>query len=60
MAYFGNRPDKPGSVPGSQSGFVQERQEAHRRAVRGRVERRLKNGRAERGGRGARTLRAAR
>lgn len=57
MANFGVRPAKPGSVPGSQSGFTEERQQAHRRAVRGRIERRLKNGRRERSLRAMRSAR---
>lgn len=60
MANFGARPAKPGSVPGSQSGFTEERQQAHRRALRGRIERRLKNGRRERSGRSLRAMRSAR
>lgn len=57
MANFGVRPAKPGSVPGSQAGFKEERQQAHRRAVRGRIERRLKDGRRERSLRAMRSAR---
>lgn len=57
MAYFGRKPEKPGSKPGAASGFQTEEQMAHRRAVRGRVERRLKDGRRERNTRAMRSAR---
>jgi hypothetical protein len=60
MAYFGNRPKKPGSVPGAASGFQDQKELAHRRGVRGRLERRLKDGRRERAGRNTRQMRSAR
>lgn len=60
MAYFGRKPEKPGSKPGAASGFQTEEQMAHRRAVRGRLERRLKDGRRERAGRNTRAMRSAR
>lgn len=60
MAYFGRRPEKPGSTPGAGSGFAEQKEQTHRRAVRGRLERRLKDGRRERAGRNLRTARAAR
>lgn len=57
MAYFGRKPKKPGSVPGSQSGNVQkERLERVQAAVR----RAVSEPRAERAGRALRTLRNAR
>jgi hypothetical protein len=60
MAYFGNRPKKPGSVPGAASGFQDQEKLTHRRAIRGRIERRLKDGRRERAGRNTRAMRSAR
>lgn len=60
MAFFGRKPKKPGSVPGSQSGGVQERQQARVRGIVQRVERRLSAGRPERAGRADRTGRKAR
>lgn len=60
MAYFGRKPEKPGSKPGAASGFPEEREMTHRRADRGRLERRLKDGRRERAGRNLRAARAAR
>lgn len=60
MAYFRNRPKKPGSRPGAGSGFEEERQEAHRRRTAKRLERGLKVGRPGRPGRNLRAARAAR
>lgn len=66
MAYFGRRPKKPGSVPGSQSGFVQERrQERVERAVlrfvtQSRPSRQQRPSRARRAVRAARTERRGR
>lgn len=60
MAYFGNRPKKPGSVPGAASGFQEQRNAGRAKAARGRLERRLKDGRRERAGRNTRQMRSAR
>lgn len=60
MAYFGNKPAKPGSKPGAGSGFAEREQIAHRRAVIKRLERGLTGGRSPRAGRAGRNLRTAR
>lgn len=60
MAYFGRKPEKPGSTPGAGSGFAEQEEMTRRRGVRGRIERRLKDGRRERAGRNLRAARAAR
>lgn len=60
MAYFGRKPEKPGSKPGAASGFAEQEEMTRRRAIRGRVERRLKDGRRERAGRNVRQMRSAR
>lgn len=57
MAFFGRKPKKPGSVPGSASGFTQERRAERLSAV---VERLESAGRPSRPGRASRALRAAR
>lgn len=60
MAYFGRKPEKPGSVPGSQSGGKEGRAAAR---VRGMVERRQRAqaiGRTERSGNAVRNARSGR
>lgn len=57
MAYFGRKPEKPGSVPGSQAGNVQK-ERAER--ILGAVERAVKNPRPVRAGRQNRAVRALR
>lgn len=57
MAYFGRKPQKPGSVPGAGSGFEeQERQER----VGGAIARRVDQGRPSRAGRALKAVRGAR
>ena len=60
MAYFGRKPEKPGSVPGSQSGRKQERVASRVRGVVGRVERSLAAGRPERRANAVRNARSSR
>lgn len=60
MAYFGRKPEKPGSVPGSQSGGKQERAAARVRGVVGRAQRAAVNGRSERSGNAVRNARSGR
>lgn len=60
MAYFGRKPEKPGSVPGSQSGGKQERAAARVRGAAGRLARRAADGRRERQGVTARAARSSR
>lgn len=58
MAYFGRKPKKPGSVPGSQSGDT--RQDRAVRRFLGVTERVVEAGRPLRPGRASKTVRAAR
>lgn len=60
MAYFGRRPEKPGSVPGSQSGGQQERAAARVRGVVGRFQRAEAAGRPGRVNRAVRNTRGSR
>lgn len=60
MAYFGRRPDKPGSVPGEGNGFRGERQRAHVRGQLERLERRIEQGRPARPTRAQTAARAVR
>lgn len=60
MAYFGRKPEKPGSVPGSQSGGKQERAAQRVRGVVGRAVRAGAAGRPERANRSTRNQRSAR
>ena len=55
MAYFGRRPEKPGSVPGSQSGNKGKRVAAKVRGVVGRAQRAEASGRPNRAVRNARS-----
>lgn len=57
MAYFGRKPEKPGSVPGSQSGGKQDRAAAKVRGVVGRFQRVEASGRPNRAVRNARSSR---
>lgn len=57
MAYFGRKPEKPGSVPGSQSGGKEKRAAAR---VRGGVGRAVRAQAAGRPGRANRAERSAR
>lgn len=54
MAYFGRKPEKPGSVPGSQSGGKERRAAARVRGTVARVERARTAGRAMRNARSSR------
>jgi len=51
VAYFGKKPEKPGSVPGSQSGGKEKKTAARIRGVLGRAVRAEANGRAGRSSR---------
>lgn len=55
MAYFGRKPEKPGSVPGSQSGAKAKRAAATLRGFAARNERARTVGRSERNSRGRRS-----
>lgn len=57
MAYFGRKPEKPGSVPGSQSGQKEKRAAARVRGTIARVERARTTGRAGRAVKAARSAR---
>lgn len=60
MSYFGRKPEKPGSVPGSQSGGKQERAAARVRGVVGRFQRAEAAGRPGRANRAVRNARSGR
>lgn len=60
MAYFGRKPDKPGSVPGSQSGGKEEKQARRLRGEIDRIEKAVGSGRVARAVRMNRALRNAR
>lgn len=55
MAYFGRKPEKPGSVPGSQSGLKGKRAAARVRGVAQRAVRAQAAGRAGRAQRNGRS-----
>lgn len=57
MAYFGRKPEKPGSVPGSQSGGKESRVAARVRGFATRVVRELSTGRTARNSRSQRSAR---
>jgi hypothetical protein len=54
MAYFGRKPEKPGSVPGAASGGAEQERAARRRGAVQRLARRAADGRAVRNARSAR------
>jgi len=57
MAYFGKKPEKPGSVPGAASGGKEKRQAERVRGVVGRLARAQNAGRQVRGLRTGRSAR---
>ena len=54
MAYFGRKPEKPGSVPGSQSGRKEQKVAARVRGIAARIERARTTGRTVRNARSSR------
>lgn len=54
MAYFGRKPEKPGSVPGSQSGRKAQKAAATLRGFAARKAKAASTGRSERNSRGRR------